>query len=82
MSTHQRPTCGECRFFDPQPHNGRGRCFGNPPVLVQSQTHINAYEFTSMRPSVNDQDTGCQLWQSSAARSTDRLKADIISGPD
>ena len=82
MSNDQRPNCGGCRFFDPQPQNGRGRCFGNPPVLVQRQTHSNAYEFAPMRPTVNEKDTGCRLWQSSAAQAMEQLTADIISGPD
>ena len=82
MSNDQRPTCGECRFFDPEPQNGRGTCCGNPPVLVQRQTPSNVYEFSPMRPSVNQKDTGCRFWQSSAAQSKQPLSADIISGPD
>ena len=81
MSNDQRPTCGQCQFFDPKPTNGRGRCFGNPPVLVQQPTQ-DMRQILSIRPQVKDTDIGCRLWESSAAQSPERLKADIIDGPD
>ena len=81
MSTEQRPTCGQCRFFEQKPYNERGDCFGNPPVLVQRPTR-DKHAIWSMRPQVNDTDIGCRLWESSAAQSPEQPEADIISGPD